>query len=157
MARKYRKVNVGGTFDLLHKGHVCLIKKTLEIGDYVTIDLTADEFLKDSFKSHFVANFDERREGILRFLESLGEVNRVQIVPLNDLYGTAILEKELDAVVVSYETWIRFVEINEIRFKKGLKPLEVVVLEAVLAEDGFPISSTRIRRGEIDRDGHLLS
>jgi pantetheine-phosphate adenylyltransferase len=37
-----------------------------------------------------------------------------------------------------------------------LKPLEVVEIPFVLAEDGKPISSIRIRYGEIDVHGKLL-
>jgi len=42
------------------------------------------------------------------------------------------------------------------RRAKGFPPLELVVVELVKAEDGRPISSTRIREGEIDTDGRLL-
>ena len=156
MTMKYRKVAVGGTFDMLHKGHICLIKKALELGDSVAIGLTTDEILKANPKSHFVAKFNERREELLEFLESLGALDRVQIVPLDDPYGIVVTDSEVDVLVVSYETVGRGEEINKIRHKKGFKPVKLIVIDAVLADDGLPISTTRIRRGEIDCEGDLL-
>lgn len=155
MARKYRKVAVGGTFDQFHKGHAILLEKALEVGDTLVIGLTTDEMLNANPKDHLVAKFDERRGELLKFLADLGALERVKIVPLDDPYGPAICDGELDALIVSYETSGRGGEINELRRRKGLKPLKLVAIDAVLAEDGLPISSTRIRRGEIDREGHL--
>jgi len=37
-----------------------------------------------------------------------------------------------------------------------LRPLLMFVITMVLAEDGKPISSTRVRRQEVDRYGRLI-
>jgi pantetheine-phosphate adenylyltransferase len=37
-----------------------------------------------------------------------------------------------------------------------LKEIELVLVDYVLAEDGLPISSSRIKRGEIDEHGKVL-
>jgi pantetheine-phosphate adenylyltransferase len=58
--------------------------------------------------------------------------------------------------MASEETLLRASEINAIRFKKGLDKLTIVVIPIVLADDGKPISSDRISRGEIDREGRVL-
>jgi len=157
MKQKYHKVAVGGTFDIIHKGHICLIKKGLELGELLVIGLTTDELLKENPKSHFVAKFEQRQLELRRVLEDIGTKDRVQIVPLNDSYGISITDEDLDALVVSYETAFRGREINSIRQKKGFKKVEIFVIDAVLAEDGRPISTTRIRNGEIDCKGHVLN
>ena len=36
-----------------------------------------------------------------------------------------------------------------------MKPLDIVMVEMVPADDGRPISSRRIRSGEIDTEGRL--
>ena len=61
-----------------------------------------------------------------------------------------------EAIVVSEETAPKAEELNRLRAQRGLRPLELVVIPMVLAEDGKPISTTRIRAGEIDRAGRLL-
>ena len=38
------KVGIGGTFNVLHKGHRALLDKALEIGDEVVVGLTSDRF-----------------------------------------------------------------------------------------------------------------
>jgi pantetheine-phosphate adenylyltransferase len=42
------------------------------------------------------------------------------------------------------------------RAKIGVKPVKVITVELVKAEDGSKISSTRIRTGEIDQQGRRL-
>jgi len=42
------------------------------------------------------------------------------------------------------------------RAEKKKKPLLIFVITMVLADDGKPISSTRVRRQEVDRYGRLI-
>ncbi|MEM2935638.1 MAG: hypothetical protein QW231_00480 [Candidatus Bathyarchaeia archaeon] len=57
---------------------------------------------------------------------------------------------------MSQETESRAHEINEKRKARGLPPLAIIVIEMVPAENHVSISTTRIRYGEIDREGRLL-
>jgi len=79
-----------------------------------------------------------------------------EIATLHDPYGTA-LEESFDYIVVSPETHPAAVKINELRMKRGMREIEIVLVPFVLAEDGVPISSTRIKNGEIDPHGRLIS
>ena len=47
-------------------------------------------------------------------------------------------------------------EINIKRIKLGKKPLIIFKIPHVLAEDGKPISSSRVRNKEIDENGKML-
>ena len=156
MEKKFETVAVGGTFDEFHKGHRALLKKAFEVGNCVLIGLCADDFVKKLGKPHKIAPYEKRLEELKSFLRKRGVLERVEIVPLNDSYGVTVSRNSLDAIVVSKETEPRAHEINEKRRSKGRPSLEIVVIDMILAEDYFPISSTRIWLMEIDHEGHLL-
>jgi pantetheine-phosphate adenylyltransferase len=154
--KKYEKVAVGGTFDKLHRGHKALLSKAFEIGEKVVIGLSSDDFASRMGKPHITATYPERLKELESFLEKNGLAKRAEIVPLNDPYGLTISGKGLDALVVSKETESIADKINRIRVETGLSPLKIITISMVPAENCNPISTTRIRSGEIDRNGHLL-
>ncbi len=151
--RPYRLVGVGGTFDMLHKGHEALMKKAFEVGERVVIGLTTDEFARSLGKPHEIAPYEERLAEFTAFLMREGLIHRAEVIALNDPYGPPAWDGGYDAIVVSEETEPGAREINELRARRGLKPLDIVVIPLVRACNGKPISTTRIRAGEIDREG----
>ncbi|MBS7288377.1 MAG: phosphopantetheine adenylyltransferase [Candidatus Freyarchaeota archaeon] len=157
MAYPFKLVGVSGTFDRLHKGHRVLLSKALEVGERVMVGLTSDEMCFGKQLSGKIEPFKVRRANLERFFEEMGSLSRVEIVTLNDPYGPAIEDSELEAIVAGEDVAWRVDEINRIREKKGLPPLELIVVELVKASDGERISSTRIRKGEIDGEGRLQS
>jgi cytidyltransferase-like protein len=154
--KKYREVAVGGTFDLLHRGHKALLAKAFEVGKKVVIGLSSDEFVAKMGKPHITANFTERKKDLSSYLAEMRLIDRAEIVPLKDPYGLTIKGQGLEALVVSKETAKTASSINEARQKAGIPPLEIVAVDMVQAENYTPISTTRIRNGEIDRHGHML-
>jgi pantetheine-phosphate adenylyltransferase len=154
--KKYPKVAVGGTFDELHRGHKTLLTKAFEVGEKVIIGLSSDAFVEKMGKPHITADYVERKKELESFLVEMGICDKAEIVPLNDPYGLTIEGKDLAALVVSKETAKTADIINDVRRKAGLPLLEIVAVSMVPAENSTPISTTRIRKGEIDRNGHLL-
>lgn len=154
--KKYREVAVGGTFDELHRGHKALLARAFEVGEKVVIGLSSDVFVAKMSKPHITAIFAERQKELASYLAEMGLMDRAEIVPLTDPYGLTIKGKGLEALVVSKETAKTASSINEARQKAGIPPLEIVAVDMVQAENSTPISTTRIRSGEIDRNGHLL-
>ncbi len=153
---KFKKVAVGGTFDELHRGHKALLDKAFEIGDRAVIGLSSDEFVSKMGKPHKTASYGERLKELQAFLAEHDLAAKAEIVPLNDPYGLTISGDGLEALVVSKETEKIAQKINEIRAKAGLEPLKIATVNMVPAENNTPISTTRIRSGEIDRNGHML-
>ncbi|MBC7130609.1 phosphopantetheine adenylyltransferase, partial [Candidatus Bathyarchaeota archaeon] len=153
---KFKTVAVGGTFDEFHRGHRTLLIKAFEVGERVLIGLCTDEFVNRMRKPHFVAPYEQRLEELKSFLKENGLLERAEIMPLNDVYGVTLSPGCLEALVVSRETEPTAIKINEERKKRGLAPLNIVVIDMVPAENHVPISSTRIRKGEIDREGRLI-
>jgi len=70
-------------------------------------------------------------------------------VKLTDPYGPT-LEGDFHFIVVSPETHKVAIKINKLREDAGLFNIVVVLVPFVMAEDGLPISSERIAKGEID-------
>lgn len=148
--RKYRKVAVGGTFDKFHEGHRLLIETAFQIGDEILIGVTSDEFggLKGEIEP-----CDVRMSNLNSLLKNR---SNYIIARLEEHYGPTVDEDSIDAIVVSSETEATARKINQIRQEKGMKPLDIITISMVLAQDGKPISSTRIRRGEIDSHGKVI-
>jgi len=157
MKREFGTVGLGGTFDQLHKGHRALLMRAFELGDHVLIGLCTDAFARKLQKTHETAPYEDRMTELTSFLSKMGLLHRSQIVPLEDAFGPAISGNEQEAIVVSKETEAVAHSINKVRAQGGLPPLEVIVIDMIPAENHVAISTTRIRHGEIDREGHLLS
>ena len=149
-SKRYSKVAVGGTFDKFHEGHKKLLSTAFEIGDKIEIGVTSDAF------GGLKGNIDSCKDRIESVRSYFSDKSNFDIVPLEDPYGTTIFDEDFEAIVVSEETEPTAIKINEIRASKGMDPLDIVVVSFVLAYDGTPISSTRIRSGEINKNGDVI-
>ena len=155
-SRKFPVVAVGGTFDLVHKGHRKLLDTAFQLGETVMIGVTSDRFVKKLHKPHKVDSYEIREKELKKLLNRRSWLGRSTIVSIENPYGPTTKEKNIDALVVSQRTKPTAELINRLRHRKGLRPLHIVPITLVQAEDSRPISTTRIRRGRIDREGHIL-
>jgi pantetheine-phosphate adenylyltransferase len=149
-SKRYNKVAVGGTFDKFHDGHKKLLSTAFELGNEVEIGVTSDAF------GGLKGDIDSCKERMSNLKAFFSDKSNFVVVPLEDPYGTTIFDADFEAIVVSEETEPTAVEINKIRVSKGMKPMDIVVVSFVLAYDGNPISSTRIRSGEINQNGNFI-
>lgn len=149
----FNKVIMGGTFNMLHKGHKALLNTGFAVGKSAVIGLTSDEFA-NRIRTIEASKYEERRENMAQYCDKFKKDYEIQ--EITDPYAIATIDPEADVIIVSMETLMRAEEINAIRAKKGLEQLTIVVVPTVLAKDGGPISGIRIWKGEIDEDGNLL-
>jgi pantetheine-phosphate adenylyltransferase len=154
---KLNLVATGGTFDCIHIGHIKLLSAAFNIGNQVIIGLTSDDFVKkfkstSNIKNNYKTRYKNLKEKILQNFNGLN----YNIIKLEDEFGPVISFAEIQAIVVSEETVVKVQKLNEIRISKCLNPLSVIVVEIAKSDDGQPISSTRIRNGEIDDKGKIL-
>lgn len=130
-----------GTYDLLHIGHIKLLKRAAALGDKLIVGLSTDEFnLGKNKKSVF--SFVERKE----ILESIKYVDKV--IPENswDQKQTDITENSVDIFVMGDDWTGKF---------DGLKSLCEVVYLPRTAE----ISTTYLKNKliyETQQDGTIV-
>ncbi len=151
---KYNKVVVGGTFDFLHDGHKAVLSKAFEVGDKVLIGIVSGhlELRKDCAG---IQSLQHRMEKLKSFLRARGWIDRAELEIISDPLGSTGVDGELEAIVITEETRLGADQVNKYRNEKGLEELEVVEVPIVYADDCRPISSIRIRYGEIDVHGNL--
>ena len=149
---KKKKVVVGGTFDILHEGHKALLRKAYELGE-VLIGLTSDAMARKR-KRRKIEDFKCRKKELESFIKKEFNI-KPKIVKIEDKFGPT-LKEDFDYIVVSPETYKTALLINKERQKRNKKPIKIVKINFALAKDKKPIFSTRILKGEIDRDGNLL-
>ncbi len=149
----FEKVVIGGTFDILHRGHKRILEVGFQISKGVIIGLTSDEFA-NRFRATETSPYKERRKNLEKLVQEFDKP--YEIIKIDDSYGIATIDPDIDCIVVSEETLLRAQEINAVRFKKGMEKLSIVVIPLVLAGDGKPISGGRISGREIDTDGRPL-
>ncbi|KAG0511251.1 MAG: Phosphopantetheine adenylyltransferase [Nitrosopumilales archaeon] len=151
---RYNLIATGGTFDIIHKGHIELLRKSFSISSKVIIGLSSDELVKKMGKK-ISNNYHQRFESLSTAIEKNFPNSSYQISKLENDFGPAVLEEGVEALVVSEETKNMGQILNQLRAKKNLPPVEVIVVPMVLAKDGSIISTTRIRDSEIDNEGNL--
>ena len=152
---KFSLIAMGGTFDIIHRGHITLLTTAFEISDKVIIGLTSDEFVQKKRKTP-IHKYDERLKNLISIIFQKFSNKHFEISQLNNDFGPAVLEKDVQALIVSDETSDQGDVLNKLRAEYNLPPVEVIVVPMFLAKDGVKISTTRIKNSEIDSDGNLL-
>lgn len=153
----YKHVFVGGTFDGLHKGHEAVLARSFKEGEKVTIGVTSDEFVRQ-YKAgpDTIRPYVERTKMLHEWLKSNGYKGKYNVISINDPWEPAASAKDYEALLVTGDTRFRGEEINVMRKKNNLPSLLLLQGQLVNALDGRPISSTRVRSGEIDTQGRLI-
>ncbi|AFS83436.1 phosphopantetheine adenylyltransferase [Candidatus Nitrosopumilus sediminis] len=153
---KYSLTAMGGTFDLIHKGHLKLLSNAFDISNKVIIGLTSDELAAKRGKIT-TNKYEQRLENLTTVISREFPNASFEISKLENDFGPAVLEKEVEALIVSDETSNQGNKLNELRKEKNLPLVQIVIVPMYLAKDGTRISTTRIKNSEIDADGNLLS
>lgn len=145
--KAFKLVGLGGTFDHLHDGHKYLLRTAAKLGDHLAIALATEALLGSKQHKHALEPYDLREQCLRSYLEGEMGFDRKNyiIMPLNDPFGSAITDPNLEAHVSSAETCEMALKINEIRVQNGLDPMILVVIPIVCDAKGNKLSSTDIR------------
>ncbi len=90
-----RRVITYGTFDLLHYGHINLLKRAKAQGDYLVVALSSDEFNADKGKKSYFT-YDERKA----MLEAIRYVDMVIPEECWEQKMTDVEKYEIDVFVM---------------------------------------------------------
>ena len=152
--KSFALVAMGGTFDIIHSGHMALLNKAFSISIKVIIGVTSDQFAVKKGKNP--ENDYSKRISLLKStIEENFPGSAYEISKLENEFGPAVLEESVKALIVSEETSDKGILLNKLRAERNLPPVKIVVVPIVLAKDGKAISTTRIKNLEIDSHGNL--
>jgi len=155
MHRKpYQQIALGGTFDHFHVGHQHFLDFASNIAQELIIGITTEKLIHTKDNPHEIENFHVRKKAVINYCKKKN-IN-CQIYALDDPYGPTIEEKnQLQALVVTQMTQQGGQKINQLRENLKMKSLPIHVCSMLTDSSGQIISSTRIRNGEISRQGEI--
>ena len=130
-----RRVITYGTFDLLHYGHIHLLRRASEIGDYLIVGLSSDSFNEIKGKKSYFS-YEHR----LLLLKSIVFVN--EVIPENswDQKKKDIIHHKIDTLVMGDDWKGKFDSLQE-------------VCEVIYLPRTPEISTTRIKL-DLQREGY---
>lgn len=96
-----KKVITYGTFDLLHYGHINLLRRAKELGDYLIVGLSTDEFNQQQKNKKSYFTYDQRK----LLLESIRYVDLVIPECTWEQKVTDILDYKADVFVIG-DDWV---------------------------------------------------
>ncbi len=149
----FKHAIIGGTFDHFHVGHEAMLRKAFDAAEKVSIGITTPQMYQGKSLVHQIESFETREQALKNFLEKNSWLSRTVLIPITSKYGSTLTDPTIEAIVVSPETEKIAHEIQNERVQKGLSSMEIVTVPFVMSDDGKIVSSERIRRGEIARDG----
>ena len=139
---------VGGTFNVLHAGHKRLLGRAFRDSDHVLIGITSDRMA--SCKGKHVP-YEIRVNAVKEYVSEFPAT--FEILEIDDAYGPAAVNSDIDSLTVSEETYGNGVKINEERICNGLVPLSILVVPMLLDDDGKKICASNILSGNCSRSG----
>lgn len=155
--QRYTHLVVGGTFDHLHAGHEQLLGAAFSLSGHVLLGLTVPEMNKSKAWADAILPFEERKREIELFARKLERLSDLHIIPINDVYGSTLKDKKLEAILVTPHSLRGAQLINAGRQQRSLSKLNIEVCDLHTDQSGQTLSSSRIREGLVNRSGFVYA
>lgn len=104
-----KRIITYGTFDMLHYGHINLLKRAREMGDYLVVALSTDEFNWNSKQKKTYFSFEKRKQ----LLESIRYVDLVIPEESWEQKVTDVDKYDIDTLVMGDDWEGKFDDISE--------------------------------------------
>lgn len=144
--KKKRVGFICGFFDIIHKGHIDILKFAKEHCDYLIVAVGTDEFMLQRKNHPSVLSF-EQRVAIMKSIKYVDEV-----VPEENLDKVAAYKKYHFDVMFAGDD-----HINELVYVESEKVLKQLGADTIYIPRHYPTSSTKLRKRayEIERNTSL--
>lgn len=134
MSKKYKCGFICGFFDILHDGHIDILKKAKELCDFLIVAVGTDEFMIKRKHRQSILSYEQRKE----IIESIKYVDLV--VP----------QENLDKVAAFYQYHFDVMfsgmdHIDEPIYIQATNKLKTLGVDTIYFERTNDISSTKIR------------
>lgn len=104
-----KRVITYGTFDLLHYGHINLLRRAKELGDYLIVALSTDEFNWNEKQKKCYFSYEQRKH----LLESIRYVDLVIPETCWEQKASDIIEYRIDTFVMGDDWKGKFDDLKE--------------------------------------------
>lgn len=157
MKFKYKNAIFGGTFDHLHIGHKTFIDHAFSHARNITIGLAVGALLEKKPILYALEDYSTREKNLVSYLDDINCLDCFRIVSISDIYGISLKMQDVEAIFVTEDLVRNAEKINEKRKELGMSVLAIDIVPRLTNEDGQEVTASRIRMGEMDRDGYLYS
>lgn len=127
--KTYDNVCLGGTFDGIHVGHKIMFSEaTLRCNKKIVVGVTDTNLTKSKILWEIIKPLDERLEEVEEYLKEIDPSIQREVVPISDMYGPTLTQRDLQYLVVSEETLKGGEKVNTERQRKGWPSMDVGIV-----------------------------
>lgn len=105
-----KRVITYGTFDLLHYGHINLLRRAKALGDYLIVALSTDDFNRVEKNKYCYFSYEQRKE----LLEAIRYVDLVIPEENWEQKKTDVIKYQIDTFVIGDDWRGKFDFLNEV-------------------------------------------
>lgn len=127
-----KKVITYGTFDLFHIGHLNILKRAKELGDYLVVAVSSDEFNEIKGKVCKIKDTDR-----MEIVKAIRYVDEVILEESWDQKRRDIVEHDIDIFVMGDDWEGKFDDLKdlcEVKYLPRTKGISTTMIKAELAQ-----------------------